>query len=271
MVTPLIAMTGRGLPPFYLLHGPPGIGKSSLLPYVPGCIAMQSKGETGLETLIDAGQVPETAHFEGVAESWQQVLKWITWLLQAEHNYTALGLDTLNGLLRLCHEQVCKKEFGNDWGENGFIGWSRGARTATADWRQFLNGLDQLRIQRKMTILALCHTEKVTFKNPEGPDYDRYEPDLDKYARALTEKQADAILFYNFHTVVETQKRTGKALTKGKASGGQLRFIHTVRHAAYEAKNRYGLPEEIDAGNSGKEAWDNFVQALIEAKNKKED
>lgn len=267
---PSIVTVGRKLPGFHVLHGTEGVGKSSFAAYAPGVIVMQTRGETGLETLIDAGQLPETPHFEGAAENWGQVLQQMAWLLKADHKYRTFVLDTLNGVSRLCHEMVCARDFNNDWGETGFLGWNRGARTALADWRQFLNGLDQLRIQRGMSVLALCHTAKVTFKNPEGADYDRYEPALDNHAWELTKKQADSILFYHFHTIVETEKRAGKKPTKGKASGGQLRFLHTVRHATYDAKNRYGLPEEIDAGNSGKEAWDNFAQAMIEARNGKE-
>ena len=263
---PLIATKGRNLPGFHVLHGTEGVGKSSFAAYAPDVIVMQTRGETGLETLIDAGQLPETAHFQGAAEAWQQVLEQIAWLLEGDHDYRTLAIDTLNGALRLCHEEVCKREFGNKWGEDGFMGWSRGARTAMTDWRQFLNGLDMLRTQRKMSILALCHTAKVNFKNPEGPDYDRYEPALDSYAWELTKKQADSILFYNFHTVVETN-RVGKSKpTKGKATGGQVRFLYTVRHATYDAKNRYGLPEQIDAGDSGQEAWTNFYNALREAR-----
>jgi len=38
--------------------------------------------------------------------------------------------------------------------------------------------------------------------------------------------------------------------------------IYTEHHAAYEAKNRSGLPSEIEMGTSGKEAWENLKTAL---------
>lgn len=267
-----IITKGHGVPDFWMVHGLEGVGKTAFAAHAPDVIVMQTRGETGLETLIDSGQIPDTPHFKTTARNWDDVLMQVAWLLQADHSFKTLAIDTLDCACRLCHEMVCARDYNNDWSEAGFTGWSRGARTATADWRRLLNGLNQLQTKRKMLVLGLCHTDVVTFKNPEGPDYDRYEPELDKYALSLTKKQADGILFYNFHTVVETPKTTGKNKpTKGKGVGGQVRFLYTVHHAAYTAKHRHGLPDEIDAGNSGKEAWNNFVQALTEAKTKKED
>ena len=43
---------------------------------------------------------------------------------------------------------------------------------------------------------------------------------------------------------------------------GQQRVLCTTRHAAYDAKTRAGLPAEINMGDSGQEAWNNFREAL---------
>jgi len=70
-------------------------------------------------------------------------------------------------------------------------------------------------------------------------------------------------LFGNFETSVDkTNPSKTDAQTKGKAVGGQHRVLLTTHHAAYDAKNRHGLPEEIDCGDSAAEAWKNFRAAL---------
>ena len=38
--------------------------------------------------------------------------------------------------------------------------------------------------------------------------------------------------------------------------------IFATRHASYDAKNRHGLSEEIDLGESPAEAWANFLADL---------
>jgi hypothetical protein len=70
------------------------------------------------------------------------------------------------------------------------------------------------------------------------------------------------VLFANF--VAHVDARKGDA--KGKAKGGSRRVLYTTRTAAFDAKNRHGLPEQIDGGHSAAEAWANFAGALQASK-----
>lgn len=265
--TPSIVTQGRKRPGAYVLHGQEGSGKTSFGAYAPKPIFLQTKGETGLETLMDAGQLPETPHFEGECQDWNELLQQIKWLLTADHDHKTLVIDTLGGAETLCHEHVCKRDYGGRWGDDGFLSYHKGPKLALTDWRQLLNGFDKLRTDRNMAVLALCHTAKVTFKNPEGTDYERFEPAFTfRETWGVTHKWADCVLFLNFHTQVE---KAAKKDRTGKGVGGQIRMIYTEHHAAYDAKNRFGLTEEIDAGDSGKEAWNNFVTALKDARKDK--
>ncbi len=42
----------------------------------------------------------------------------------------------------------------------------------------------------------------------------------------------------------------------------------TENHATYTAGNRFGLPQEIECGNSPQAAWTNFMEALKGQKGK---
>jgi hypothetical protein len=140
----------------------------------------------------------------------------------------------------------------------------RGFEVSLAEWLMLLNSLDQLRRERKMRPIIIGHTKVSTFKNPEGADYDRYVVDVHHKTWGQTLKWADMVLFANYFTVVDEQASATK--NKGKGKGGTERIIYTQRSAAWDAKNRHGLPEEIPMGDSAAEAWQNFVQAIKEAK-----
>jgi hypothetical protein len=257
-----ITGAGSGLPNRYIAHAVEGWGKTSLAAQFPKPIFIQSKGETGLETLINAGRLPEVPHFPE-ANTWDEFTGYIRALIDEDHQYRTLAIDTLNGGERLCHEHVCATEFGGDWGEKGFSSYQKGPEIALTPWRIMLASLDELREKRKMTIVGLCHTKVAKFSNPSGPDYDRYQPDLNKNTWSISHKWADAVLFGNFETAVshvKENKKTGEQ--RGKGEGGKMRILYTVREAAFDAKNRLGLPEEIDMGGSAAEAWTNFVAAL---------
>lgn len=208
--------------------------------------------ETGLLTLIKAKRVPETPHFPEI-DRWDDVLAVLDSLATGEHDRQTLVLDTINGIEKLCHQHVTELDFAGDVGEKGFQGYGRGYRIAISHWKQFINRLDVLRRKRKMSIVALVHTKVKTFKNPEGPDFDRYVPDLHDETWSVTARWADIVGFMTFVTVVDDE---------GKGRGGQQRVLYTERHAAYDAKNRFGLPEMLDMGSSGEDSWGNFYNAL---------
>lgn len=223
---------------------------------MPGPIFIQARGETGLDTLIGAGQLPETPSFPECM-NWTDLRGSIAELTETDHSYKTLVIDTLNGVERLCFEHVCAREYNNEWGEKGFAAFGRGPETSMSEWRFFLSDLDTLRSTKKMAIFALCHTKVKNFKNPEGPDYERYQPDLHEKTWSLTHKWADLVLFSNFETTVSDDK--GK---RAKGTGGRHRLLYTQRCAAYDAKNRHGLPEEIDLSGGVSEGFANFKAAM---------
>jgi hypothetical protein len=220
-----------------------------------------SRGETGLLSLIDYSRVPvETPHFPEFM-TWEELLGAIRALIDQEHGYRTLVIDTLNGAERLCHEHVCRRDFGGRWGRDGFTAFMTGYEVALAGWRELLDLLDRLRENKRMGIIALAHSRVANFKNPEGPDYDRIVPDLHSKTWALTHKWADAVLFLAFETHVVTGSNA-----KPKACGGSRRMLYTEHTAAFDAKNRHGLPAEIDGGQGAAELWANLSAALKAAR-----
>jgi hypothetical protein len=263
-----IVTKGPNLPSRIILHATEGFGKTSFGAMFPKVIFIEAKGETGLGTLIDAGRVPETPHFPNAAQTWTELMGQIDFLLETDHGYRAVAIDTINGIERLCHEHTCDTEYGGDWGERGFMGFHKGYATALAPWREMLSKLDRLRSEKRMTIILLCHTAVKNFKNPEGSDYDRYEAKMHQSTWSLTKEWADIVLFGHYQTVVAGKggKEETDVSKRGKAIGGSERILLTTRTAAYDAKNRLGLPAEIDCGFSAQDTWKAFVDAARAAK-----
>lgn len=251
---PTISRTGSGLPSRVILHGVEGVGKSSFGACAPKPVFAMTRGETGLLTLIDNGQIPETDHFDECT-SWLDLVGAVNYLIVQQRDNKTFVLDTLNGAERLCFEHVCAEKYGGSW--DNFMAYGRGVEVAQAEWIRFLTLLDRLREARRMAIIALCHTRVKTFKNPEGDDFDRYTPDMHDKTWALAHKWADAILFGQY----ETFAKKDKGALKAKGIGGERRLMYTQRTAAYDAKNRLGLPAEIEAGSDARTAWNNFYAA----------
>ncbi len=256
-----ISQGGSGLPSRIIFHGVEGCGKTSSAAHAQKPVFSMTRNESGLLTLIDNGIIGPTDHFPE-AFNWYDLLKNIRWLIDHDTGHRTYILDTINGAERLCAEHLCAEKFGGSW--ESFLAYGRGWDQMAQPWLDFLSMLDELRLLRRMAIVCLAHTKVTTFKNPEGDDYDRWTPDMNNRTWGLSHKWADVVLFGNHFT--EAKKERGAL--KAKAKSSDARFLYTMRTAAFDAKNRVGLPPMISMGKDGKEAWGNLRSAMIEARKK---
>lgn len=250
-------------PSTVIFYGPPGIGKTSLAASIPGVAFLVERQEMGIQPLKESGLVPAELPVLPVADNWIDTLEILDSLRTGKHEFKALAIDALGGFERLCHEEVCRRDYENKMNEKGFLSYKAGYETSLADWRLFINALDRLRDERKMSIVLLGHSKVSPFKNPEGPDYDRYSVDIHPKTWGLTHKWADMVLFANFDVAFASGDDTKK---KAKARGGKTRSIYTENDAAFDAKNRHNLAPVISMGDSGQEAWGNLVSAIREGR-----
>jgi len=255
-----IKSKGRGLPSRTIFYGVEGVGKTSWAAQSPKPIFMMIRGETGLETLIDNNILKETDHFDEVLR-FPQALDCVRYLIDNDTGHRTLVIDTIDKLARLESEYVCERNFSGSWAKMSAYG--KAPENVLPDWISFFQTLDALRITRKMGIILLGHTQIKTFKNPEGEDYDRYQPTFEiKQQWDAPARWADMILFANH--VDYAKRKDGELKAKGVGSGE--RAIYTEHTAAYDAKNRIGLPSEISMGDSAEEGYANFVAAVKEAR-----
>jgi len=236
-----------------VLAGQPGVGKTSMAANAPSPIFLCDAAEDGISTLKQYGLAPDVPQLPP-CQSWPDALEMIDSLATQPHQHKTLVMDAMGGFERLMHEEVCRRDYKNEWGDKGFGSYQKGYDSSLADWRLMINALDRLRDERGMMVLLLSHVKVSTFKNPEGSDFDRYSPDVHHKTWSLTHKWAEVVLFANYVTYVDAKDLKAK----GKATGGQDRVMYTEHHAAWDAKNRLGLSPEISMGTSGADAWAAF-------------
>lgn len=230
------------------------MGKSTFGASFPNPVFLQASGETGLEALIRTGQLPETLARFPEAQTWEELTSGVRTLTDEDTPYKTLVVDTLNGAEKLLHEHECATVY--EGNRRKFADYGAGERTSAPKMNAFLASLDTLRRDRKMTVVLLAHSRIKEVKNPEGDNYDHYEPDLTKEGSATVLRWSDALLFMNFFIVVKDDK----------GRGGDQRVLHCERRAAYEAKNRLGLPATINLGATKEAAWAAFCEALKSGK-----
>jgi len=223
-----------------LLLGPEGIGKTTFGAAAPTPVFLGPEGGTSF-LAVKPRSFPEP-------RSWADVLDAVRELIDRPSPFQTLVLDTLDWLEPLCWKHVCEK---NRKANIEAFGFGKGYVAALDEWRHLVGGLEKLRRARGMHVVMLAHTQIKTFKNPEGEDYDRFNLKLNEKAGGLLKEWSDAVLFANYKTHVTRDEDAPRA--KGYAGGA--RFIYTERRAAFDAKNRFGLPFEMPL------EWDAFFAA----------
>lgn len=228
-------------PPRLIVYGIEGIGKSTFAASAPNPIFIQT--EDGLSS-INAAKFP-------LSKNYEQVLDQLKAILNDEHSFNTLVIDSLDWLEHLIWDKVCQ-DFGVRNIEKADGGFGRGYMQALTHWRAITSLLDEIRGKRNMIIILVAHSKVERFEDPENAAYDRYAPRLHKLASSLVCEWVDAILFATRH--IRVDKEAGKATAIG-ANGGE-RVLRTTGSPACVAKNRYGLPEEIEL------SWQTFIEAL---------
>jgi hypothetical protein len=164
------------------------------------------------------------------------------------HEYLTVVFDTLDWLEPLLWEHICNRD---GVANIEAYGYGKGYVAALDEWRVFLSKLERLQLAKGLNIVLLAHSWIKPFKNPEGEDFDRYEMKLNAKASALIREWAQDCLFTNYQTFAEKDARTKRV--KGVSTGARL--IYTNRCAAYDAKNRHNLPDELPL------SWEAFDDA----------
>ncbi len=243
-----------------VVHSLEGGGKTSFAAQFPGANFLMSANETGLHTLTSKKLIPECNYFPEF-RLWNDVLDLTEEMIAAPDKLRprSIVVDTVNGIETLLHRHVCERDYGGNMTKNGFLSYKEGYLASMPDWRAWLDRLDKLR-NLGTTIVLLCHTKIEKYNNPEGPDYHRFVAEVEAPTWGATRKFADLVVFLNFATEVSDVTGGENKKKTGKGKGGLTRVYHFDRMAAFDAKQRHGLPTKFVGTGSAAGDFKEFVK-----------
>ena len=243
--------------PRIVIYGPSGIGKTTFGASAPNPIFIIT--EDGLGDI-------DVPHFP-LAKTYDEVMEALTSLLNDDHDFKTVVLDSIDWLEPLVWEKTCARLKVSSIEEPGY---GRGYVEAASEWKDILDCLTYLRDVKGMNVIMIAHGAVVKVEDPIHPAYDQNTLKLQKRAAAKVEEWADILGFCGLRTVVATEKE-GFNNTRNRAISTGERLLHLSPTAGFKAKNRYRLPPIIplDWEELGKLMPDN-VQKCEQTKNKEE-
>lgn len=212
-----------------VLYGPEGIGKSTFASHFPDPMFIDTEGGT---KRLNVARLPQPT-------SWAMLLDEVAEVRKGSVPCGTLVIDTADWAERLCIQAVCARAKVN--GIEDF-GYGKGYTYVKEEFAKLLDALEEV-LNAGHNVVVLAHAAITKFEQPDAVgNYDRWGMKTSKQVAPLLREWCDMLLFANYKTVVE--KAGSGPNAKNKASGGR-RVLYTTHHPCWDAKNRFGLPEEV--------------------------
>lgn len=209
-----------------LLYGTEGVGKTTLASSIPRALLLDTeRGSLRVNcarTHVDKWTTL-TSDFRDIAEG-------------KSKEWSTIVIDSITAAERMLIDAMCAK--GN---KKSLASWPYGEGYGLFEkgFGDFLKRADRL-IDAGYNVLFIGHSSVKHTDDPVDGGWDRFEVDLDKRSSSMIKRWADVVAFMRFKQKI--RRADGE---KARGIGGQERVIYTARTAAYDAKSRLELPDEI--------------------------
>ena len=209
-----------------VIYGIEGIGKTTLAAQFPKALI--------IDTEDGSKRIDCSRH---AVKTWDSLKLAIAGLVVDPQGFETVVIDSADWAEKLLIESILK-ETGKKSIED--FGFGKGYVRLAENISEFLRTTDKL-VANGVNVVFCAHSTVKRTSPPDQTDgYDRYELKLTKQVAPLFKEWCDLLLFCNYKTRL-VEGADGRL----KAQGGKVRIMHSSRSAAWDAKNRYGLPEEM--------------------------
>lgn len=216
----------RQTPVRAVIYGTEGIGKSTLAAQFPEPLILDTEDGTGQ---IDCARV--------ICQDSMALESAMLDIGGDPQGFKTVVIDSADWAERHIIEHLLRRANKKSIEDFGF---GKGYVMVAEACGKLLGLADQL-VAKGLHVVWVAHsTVKRTSPPDETDGYDRYELKLTRQTAPLFKEWADLLLFCNYRT-----KLVEGSDGRKKATGGRERLMYAERAAAWDAKNRYGLPFEM--------------------------
>ena len=210
-----------------VIYGPEGIGKSTLASQFPNPLFLDMEGGTAQ---LDVRRIEKP-------KSWPELIATVEEVAKTPGICGTLILDTADWTEGMLISHIC--EVYRQKSIESF-GYGKGYTYLGEEWGKLMDAFTRvIESGKNVTVIAHAKQRKVELPDQAG-SFDHWEMKLSKQVAPLLKEWSDLLLFLNYKTYVVTTDTNTR-----KAQGGK-RVMYTSHNPVWDAKNRHGLPEEVE-------------------------
>lgn len=234
---------GRGSRPKRIcLHGTEGIGKSTFGASFENFAVLDLEGSTAAMDLPPESRIMDDKT-GAPPTKWSGLKMLVQELVDAPKlPCKVLVVDTIDWAELLAKTEIARGKNKTHFAD---IAYGAGDKALADTFKELLDQFEEIQAKHDVTVVLLAHTAVKRFDPPDLPEgYERYELALTKHVSAMVKQWCDMVLFAN--DVAKVKKDEKDTFKKAKGVGdGSDRIVHTTKHDAYDAKNRYQMPDAL--------------------------
>ena len=217
-----------------LIYGPEGIGKTTFASKFPGAVFIDTEGST---------LHYDVTRFPYPVSSWQMLISDVQDAIKNKDQIQTLVIDTTDWAEHLCESSVLAS---HQIASIEDAGYGKGYTWIREEFGRLLNLLSDV-TNAGINVVLTAHAQMRKFEQPDALGaYDRWELKLSKQVSPLVKEWADVILFADFKTYTVEVAKGSKANDKKLKATGSKRVMYATHHQCWDAKNRWGIADDID-------------------------
>jgi hypothetical protein len=233
-------------PVFFTFVAEGGMGKTTLASMFPSPVFIRTEdGTKSIEHRDDVALFP-------VAKSSREVFEAITALIQEDHSFKTVVLDSITQLNTTIEAEIVKNDGKARSINQAAGGYGAGYSAVAMIHQEIREALDVLATMKKMHVVFLAHADSETVDLPDQEAFTRYTIRMHKKSVSHYSDNVDLVGFIKLKTYTTGDGNKKKALSDGQ------RIITCYPTPSHISKNRFGIDGDI-AWDFGKNPFINFL------------
>jgi hypothetical protein len=235
-----IVSVSQNRPPIITIAGEMGMGKTS----IPWTDPIFICTEDGLQSIPVERRPPSFP----LANTRNQVADYLSMLIQEEHEYKTLVIDSISKLDAIVESELVKEDKNEPASINqAYGGYGNGPKAVGAFHQRVRKACEILNTKKNMTIVFLSHAETETIDLPLAEPYTRFTLRLGRRSIPPYTDDVDIVGMLRLQQYVRgvEKNKSDEVIKAGKVITDGTRVIKCTANASSLSKNRYGIDQDI--------------------------